>query len=149
MNSPDFWSIIVKPAISDGITSGVSWIRLNLPPIERERAVMSWVLPTPGTSSRRTWPSQRREEIRLRTVSFLPTITWPIESARILILLFIRNTSYTNNYLIKDIIPYFCTDCKGHIYKYWPNSFVQFWQKNRGKIVEKWIYYCKNRLSVN
>ncbi len=41
MKSPVLLSTIEKPAMSDGITSGVSWILLKLPPIDLESDVIS------------------------------------------------------------------------------------------------------------
>ena len=44
------------PVMSDGIRSGVNWMRLKLQPTERASAFASIVLPMPGTSSISTWP---------------------------------------------------------------------------------------------
>ena len=68
--------IMVKPVMSDGMTSGVSCRRLNFPLQERATEATSWVFPTPGTSSIRMWPpasmavSSRAMEVRLPTITF-------------------------------------------------------------------------------
>ena len=58
-NSPVFWLNTCRPTTSEGSRSGVHWMRAKLPSRERAVARASRVLPTPGTSSIRTWPSQR------------------------------------------------------------------------------------------
>ena len=45
---------------SDGRRSGVNWMRWQVPPIDAAMALASEVLPTPGTSSMRRWPSASR-----------------------------------------------------------------------------------------
>jgi hypothetical protein len=57
-----------------GKRSGVNWIRCHVQLIDRARDLASMVLPTPGTSSRSTWPSARRATIARRTVPPLPWI---------------------------------------------------------------------------
>ncbi len=47
---------MVKPVMSEGSVSGVNWIRLFCKPNALEKAMASVVLPTPGQSSKRTWP---------------------------------------------------------------------------------------------
>ena len=47
---------MVKPVMSEGSVSGVNWIRLFCKPNVLEKAMASVVLPTPGQSSKRTWP---------------------------------------------------------------------------------------------
>ena len=47
------------PVMSDGRRSGVAWTRANSQSSERAIDFASIVLPTPGKSSRMTWPSQR------------------------------------------------------------------------------------------
>ena len=53
------WFQIDEPVTSEGIRSGVNWMRANRMPVTcaNERAVS--VLASPGTSSSRTWPSAR------------------------------------------------------------------------------------------
>ena len=45
--------------MSDGRRSGVAWTRANSQSSERAIDLASIVLPTPGKSSRMTWPSHR------------------------------------------------------------------------------------------
>src|SRR5215216_3011402 len=63
------------PVMSEGITSGVNWMRRKLQPIERAMAFARVVLPMPGTSSRRMWPSEKRATRTRSMTSSLPTIT--------------------------------------------------------------------------
>jgi hypothetical protein len=60
LNSRLRWSKIETPVTSLGSRSGVHCRRLNSSPRETARARASIVLPTPGTSSKRIWPSQSR-----------------------------------------------------------------------------------------
>ena len=53
----------------------MNWMRRNVQPMDREMALASIVLPTPGTSSMRMWPSHRSATIASRTSACLPTIT--------------------------------------------------------------------------
>ena len=46
---------------SEGIRSGVNWMRLNEQPSTRPSTRTSSVLPSPGTLSIRTWPSARSD----------------------------------------------------------------------------------------
>ncbi len=55
------------PVTSEGSRSGVAWIRLNSPPIERASARASIVLPTPGTPSSRRLPSASRQMAAVST----------------------------------------------------------------------------------
>ena len=64
---------MVKPVISDGVISGVNWMRLNEQESERASALASVVLPTPGTSSMSTWPSHSSAVSINSTTSSLPT----------------------------------------------------------------------------
>ena len=63
------------PVTSEGSRSGVNWMRWQLPPIDAAIALASDVLPTPGTSSIRRWPSARRHTSARCTCSRLPWIT--------------------------------------------------------------------------
>ena len=54
-----FWLNTETPVTSVGSRSGVHWSRLNVQPTLRARARANMVLATPGTSSRRTCPSQK------------------------------------------------------------------------------------------
>ncbi len=87
-NSRLCWLKIETPVTSEGSRSGVNWMRLKLQPIERAMRLASIVLPTPGTSSSSTWPSQSRATSSSSTTSRLPTITrstfWKIRSANCL-----------------------------------------------------------------
>ena len=64
---------MVKPVMSDGVMSGVNWMRLKEQDSERASALHSVVLPTPGTSSMRIWPSHSSAVSRSSTASSLPT----------------------------------------------------------------------------
>ena len=74
-NSWVFWLKMDRPVTSDGSRSGVNWMRRKLQPMDLESALASMVLPTPGTSSMRMWPSHRRATRAIRTSTCLPTIT--------------------------------------------------------------------------
>ena len=50
-NSRVFWLKTETPVTSDGSRSGVNWIRRTEESMLRARALLSIVLPTPGTSS--------------------------------------------------------------------------------------------------
>ena len=47
------------PVMSEGIKSGVNWIRATLSDTAWARARTSKVLPSPGTPSMSTWPATR------------------------------------------------------------------------------------------
>src|SRR5436309_5994973 len=55
--SPRSWLNTLTPVMSVGRRSGVNWMRRNEQSMDRARALASMVLPTPGTSSMREWPS--------------------------------------------------------------------------------------------
>ena len=59
---------------SDGIVSGVHWIIAKERERESANAFARDVFPTPGTSSRRRWPPDRRVRMTLSITSPLPTI---------------------------------------------------------------------------
>src|SRR5438309_9301994 len=59
-NSVVFWLKSRTPVTSDGRRSGVNWMLRNVQSSERASDLASIVLPTPGTSSIRRCPSQRR-----------------------------------------------------------------------------------------
>src|ERR1051325_5234780 len=61
--------------MSDGNRSLVNWIRRNVPPSAAASARASVVLPTPGMSSIRRWPRDRRVTIAARIASGLPRTT--------------------------------------------------------------------------
>ena len=63
--------------MSEGVMSGVNWMRLKEQSSERARALASVVLPTPGTSSISTWPRHSTAIIISSTALSLPTITLP------------------------------------------------------------------------
>ena len=56
-NSIVFWLNTDTPVTSEGNMSGVNWMRRKSQPMERAIARASMVLPTPGTSSIKRWPS--------------------------------------------------------------------------------------------
>ena len=66
---------IETPVTSLGSRSGVNWMRLTVQSMDRASALASEVLPTPGTSSTRRWPSASRVTRAMRTTSGLPTST--------------------------------------------------------------------------
>ena len=53
----------------------MNWMRWQVPPIERAIALASDVLPTPGTSSMRRWPSASRQTSARWICSRLPWMT--------------------------------------------------------------------------
>src|SRR5256885_10869086 len=68
--------------MSLGTRSGVHWMRLKLRSSERATERASVVFPTPGTSSRRTWPSTSRAPSSCSVTSRFPTTTAPTCSTR-------------------------------------------------------------------
>src|SRR3989338_1628745 len=60
------------PRMSLGRRSEVNWILWNERPKLRARARARVVLPTPGTSSMRRWPSEKRQRSAWRTIPALP-----------------------------------------------------------------------------
>ncbi len=63
--------------MSDGMRSGVNWMRLKLHPTDRASALASVVLPMPGTSSMSTWPSQSIATSASSIAASRPTMTRP------------------------------------------------------------------------
>jgi hypothetical protein len=63
------------PVMSPGSMSGVHWMRFALACIDCASARASIVLPVPGTSSKRRWPSQIIATRARRMTSSLPLIT--------------------------------------------------------------------------
>jgi len=61
--------------MSLGSRSGVNWMRRTLQSTDRARALASIVLPTPGTSSMRRWPSASSTVSATRMTSLLPSMT--------------------------------------------------------------------------
>src|SRR5438477_440170 len=61
--------------MSLGTRSGVHWMRRKVRSSERATERASVVFPTPGTSSRRTWPSTRRAPRSCSVTSRFPTTT--------------------------------------------------------------------------
>ena len=59
-NSRVAWLKIDTPVMSDGSRSGVNWTRFHVPDTDSAIARARLVLPTPGTSSSRMWPSETR-----------------------------------------------------------------------------------------
>jgi hypothetical protein len=70
-----------NPVTSEGMMSGVNWMRLNPQSIDFANAETSEVLPVPGRSSMSTWPCAMSEMITSSTGSRLPTMTVSILSA--------------------------------------------------------------------
>jgi len=56
MNSCVLWLYRLLPVMSEGSKSGANWIRRKEPPMARDTARASMVLPTPGMSSNSTCP---------------------------------------------------------------------------------------------
>ena len=81
--------IIVKPVISEGITSGVSCILPKAQPHERAMAETRRVFPTPGTSSIRICPPVSIAAITSSMDFLLPTITFSTLSISAFILSFL------------------------------------------------------------
>src|SRR5712664_2261755 len=61
--------------MSDGNRSGVAWMRLNVPPMDRARARARMVLPTPGTSWSSRWPPASSTVTAKSSAARLPTTT--------------------------------------------------------------------------
>ena len=59
-NSRVAWFKIDTPVMSEGSRSGVNWTRFHVPDTDSAMARARLVLPTPGTSSSRRWPSDTR-----------------------------------------------------------------------------------------
>ena len=76
--------------ISDGTVSDVNCTRRVSSPRTFAKAMAVVVLPTPGTSSMRTWPCARIAIKIFSTISFLPTITDSISCKISLIFVFIN-----------------------------------------------------------
>ena len=74
------WRMSV-PVMSEGIRSGVNWIRRNERPRMRASVLTSSVLASPGTPTSRTWPRAKRPVRSCSTTSCWPTITLPISCA--------------------------------------------------------------------
>ena len=64
----------VTPTTSDGNRSGVNCMRPNDVSSDLANALAKLVLPTPGTSSMRRWPSETRHKSTRSTTSDLPCI---------------------------------------------------------------------------
>jgi hypothetical protein len=75
-NSLVSWLKIDTPVTSDGNRSGVNWMRRTLQSMERASALLSIVLPTPGTSSIRRWPSESSTTSASLATSGLPSMTF-------------------------------------------------------------------------
>jgi hypothetical protein len=65
----------VTPTTSEGSRSGVNWMRPHRQSSEVARALARLVLPTPGTSSIRRWPSATRQSRTSSTTSDFPCTT--------------------------------------------------------------------------
>ena len=85
--------IIEKPTMSEGMISGVSWMRLNLPSTDFASAETRRVFPTPGTSSIRICPPQSIAASTLSIEGLLPTMIFSILSIRSFVLLLISYLS--------------------------------------------------------
>jgi len=80
--------------ISEGMVSGVNWMRLVSSPRAREKARAMVVLPTPGTSSSRTWPSASRAIHTLEITSSLPTMDFFTSARTFRVISYIRVSSF-------------------------------------------------------
>ena len=69
------WLNTETPVTSEGSRSGVNWIRRTVQSIERASALLSIVLPTPGTSSISRWPPASSTTSAERAISGLPSMT--------------------------------------------------------------------------
>ena len=69
------WLNTATPVTSEGSRSGVNWIRRTVQSIERASALLSIVLPTPGTSSISRWPPASSTTSAERAISGLPSMT--------------------------------------------------------------------------
>jgi hypothetical protein len=69
------------PVMSDGIRSGVNWMRWNWRPRQRARLLIMSVLAKPGTPSSITWPRAKRAIRSWSTTASWPTMTL-VSSAR-------------------------------------------------------------------
>src|SRR5438477_4610445 len=67
----------VTPVTSEGNRSGVNWMRRQVQSMLAASALARLVLPTPGTSSMRRWPSATRQTRPRRMASSLPWMTSP------------------------------------------------------------------------
>src|SRR5689334_4668542 len=68
---------MVTPVTSEGSRSGVNWMRLLDPWTVAARALAREVLPVPGASSKRTWPSASIA-VKVRRMTWaLPRTAWP------------------------------------------------------------------------
>ena len=76
------WLKIDEPVTSEGIRSGVNWIRVKPMLVTCEKARAISVLARPGKSSISTWPSASRPSRTSSSASRLPT-TARSTSARI------------------------------------------------------------------
>ena len=68
-------SMMSVPVMSDGIRSGVNWMRLNTRPSVCAIVRTSSVLAVPGTPVIRQWPPTNRAIITCSRTSSWPTIT--------------------------------------------------------------------------
>src|SRR3954469_16036419 len=75
-NSRLFWLNTETPVTSEGSRSGVNWIRRTEQSMLRASALLSIVLPTPGTSSMRRCPSASSTTSVDDTRSVLPSMTF-------------------------------------------------------------------------
>ena len=69
------WLNTETPVTSEGSRSGVNWIRRTVQSMERASALLSIVLPTPGTSSISRWPPASSTTSADRAISGLPSMT--------------------------------------------------------------------------
>ena len=74
-NSRVFWLNTDTPVTSEGSRSGVNWIRRTEQSMLRASALLSMVLPTPGTSSISRWPSASSTTTAEDTTSGFPSMT--------------------------------------------------------------------------
>ena len=74
-NSRVSWLKTETPVTSEGSRSGVNWMRRTVQSMLRASALLSMVLPTPGTSSMSRCPSASSTTTAAVTTSGLPSMT--------------------------------------------------------------------------
>src|SRR3954453_19545420 len=79
-NEPPVASKIVWPITSDGMRSGVNWMRRNSRSRAAATALTTSVFATPGTPSSRTWPRTSSAATKPESVPSWPTTTFPTSS---------------------------------------------------------------------
>ena len=94
-NAPRCWLKTLPPVTSDGIRSGVNWMRLLSHPSTRPSVRTSSVLPRPGAPSSSTWPRASTAISVCSTTSSWPITARPI-SARMRSSFSLRSDTFTS-----------------------------------------------------